>query len=158
MHQLDHEHLLLVGLALHEPHARVARGVGQVPEACAGTVLLVLLERLARVALRVLAFEALAHLLLQLGVLLETALDVKLPILPLGLLGAHLLGACVLLVNVAILGVFVIVVAGALLVLDLNVIVDELRAGALLRLGRLARSLHLSLACLAVIVVVASED
>ncbi len=126
MHQLDHEHLLLIGLALHEPQPRVTGRIRQILEARSATaVLLVLLERLARVALRVLALEALAHLLLQLGVFLEPALDVKLSILHLSLLGSHTLGALVLLVLVAFLGVIVLVVI-ILLTLDFHVIVDEL--------------------------------
>mmetsp|Transcript_31935 Transcript_31935/g.83565 ORF Transcript_31935/g.83565 Transcript_31935/m.83565 type:complete len:224 (-) Transcript_31935:106-777(-) len=151
LHQLDHQHLFLIGLALHEPQARVARSIGQLLEAAhtAASLVVVVFEGLARVPVGI-VFIALPHLLLQLLVLLEAALHIELPVLGFGLLCRDLLGVRVLLILVAVLVLIIVILI--LLALNFNVIVDEHVAWLLRSLGCLARCRHLTLGVLIVLV------
>ena len=104
LHELDDEHLLAVGLALHQPQPRVARRIWKLLEAVVAFLLVVL----GVANLRVLALVALAHLLAQLLLLLLPPLRIELTVLHLRLTVGHLLRTHVLLVLV--LSILVLVV------------------------------------------------
>ena len=95
LHQLNHQHLLVVRLALHQPQPWVAGRVRKLLEA-ALHLLLVVVEGVEGAGGALLV--ALPHLLLQFRVLLLAPPRIELPVLYLRLLLRNILGALVLLI------------------------------------------------------------
>ena len=129
-----YEHLLVIGLAAHQPELRIARGVGQLLEAAVGLV-----ERVVRVheaPLRIRRLVPLPDLLLQLRVLLLSPLRVELPVERLTLALVDGLGVEVLLVLVEALLILIVVLRVLIIVVHRTIVDEDVPAARLFRLRR----------------------